>query len=262
MSGKKTCFVIGAIGKAGSAERKHADMVLNYIIKPAAAQCDYDVLRGDASSHSGMITVDVITRLLDADLVIADLSFLNPNVFYELGLRHVTREPTIHIASHDTVLPFDNADHRAIVFDLSEWSSHQSALQDIARYIANIGNSTPTNPFTIAQAHRENDDHANQMKKISFHLKQLETRVGHLTDMPESGHITRAYFKSVSETNKIEILEIARSIRQRIDEGIIRRNNKPIREEQEALHSIDVIETKLVASEGSPSHIPDGTAMQ
>jgi len=136
---KKRCFVVSAIGAPGSDERKHADLVLNYIIKPVAQKAGYEVSRAYDSRHTGMITVDTINSLLDADIVIADLSFHNPNVFYELGLRHSTKRHTIHIACEDTVLPFDNADHRAIFYDIGDWESHRRTKSRLRQLIQNLG---------------------------------------------------------------------------------------------------------------------------
>lgn len=141
---------MSAIGEPGSEERKHADIVLNYIIKEAADEAGYDVVRGDDVGRSSMITVDIVNALLDADLVVADLSFHNPNVFYELGLRHSTGRPTIHVASLGTDLPFDNADHRAIFFDVFDWHSHQDARRMLKRQIEAAERNDVTNPVTVA----------------------------------------------------------------------------------------------------------------
>ena len=84
-------LVISAIGDVGSPERIHADMTLNAIIRPALAECgitEANVKRADESAEIGMITDHIIMEISDSDLIVADLSFLNPNVFYELGIAH------------------------------------------------------------------------------------------------------------------------------------------------------------------------------
>ena len=89
----RRCFVIGPIGEPGSPERTHADMLLNNVIREALKDCDppYEVARSDEIDDPGMITDRMIHDILNADLVIADLTFLNPNAFYELGIRHARR---------------------------------------------------------------------------------------------------------------------------------------------------------------------------
>src|SRR4051794_19221992 len=96
----KTCFVIGPIGSVGSDPRKHADLLLNLIIKEVleSAEFGYRVKRADEDTAPGMINDRVIYDVLNSDLAVADLSFLNPNAVYELGIRHATLKPVIHIA--------------------------------------------------------------------------------------------------------------------------------------------------------------------
>ena len=86
---RKTCFVVGPIGDAGSAVRGHADWLLDEIIAPVFSEHfnEFDVIRADRISSPGMIDSQVINHLLDAELVVADLSFQNANAFYEVGLR-------------------------------------------------------------------------------------------------------------------------------------------------------------------------------
>lgn len=74
-------------------------------------------VRADFVSSSGSITRDVLRRLYLSDAVIADLTDLNPNVFYELGVRHALRSGTILIALKGTKPPFDVGDLRVIPYE-------------------------------------------------------------------------------------------------------------------------------------------------
>ena len=133
MEKRRTCFVIGPIGMTGSETRKAADYLLNGIIKPAIESfLSIRVWRADEDNQPGMITDKLITDLFDSDLVIADLSELNPNAFYELGIRHAAEKPTIHMAATGTKLPFDNLGHRAIFFDRNDWHSIEAARKALA----------------------------------------------------------------------------------------------------------------------------------
>ena len=104
---KPLCFVIGPIGKDGSQERKHSDLLLHSVVKQVLQQeeFDYIVKRADEDSDPGMIGDRVVSDIINAELVVADLTDLNPNAFYELGIRHSTERPTIHIAKAGTALP-------------------------------------------------------------------------------------------------------------------------------------------------------------
>ena len=135
----KTCFLISPIGEEGSEVRKHADIVRRYIVEPVL-QDDYGfrVKRADDEAAPGMITVDVINSVLDSDLAIADLTFTNPNVFYEIGIRHMASLPTIHMVEQRTILPFDNAQYRAIKFDMDSVPGHDAAKKDLSNAVAAV----------------------------------------------------------------------------------------------------------------------------
>src|SRR4051812_6167876 len=77
---------------------------------------DFEVIRADKISRPGMIDAQVIQHLLDAELVIADLSTLNANAFYEIGIRHMAQKPVIHMQLAEDDIPFDVSLYRAIKF--------------------------------------------------------------------------------------------------------------------------------------------------
>jgi hypothetical protein len=110
----KICFYISPIGAEDSDPRRHADFLMEFIIKPAVAEFGLTVVRADQMGKSGMIGKQVIEHILKARLVIADLSFHNPNVFYELCLRHATRLPTVQVKRTVDDLPFDLNQYRTI----------------------------------------------------------------------------------------------------------------------------------------------------
>ena len=72
--------------------------------------------RADKDNRPGEIIAQVIEALSEADFVIADLTGRNPNVFYELGVRHALRNNTILIAQDIDDIPFDLRGQRAICY--------------------------------------------------------------------------------------------------------------------------------------------------
>jgi len=85
----KSCFIIMPFGSKGSEEHKHFEGIFSNIYARAAVECGYsDALRGDSNPESGDILRQVIEHLSQDALVIADLTGANPNVYYELGVRH------------------------------------------------------------------------------------------------------------------------------------------------------------------------------
>lgn len=114
------CFVISPIGSADSIERKHADLVLSSLIEPALVELGLRAVRADGISKPGLITGQVMDHVSRAALVIADLSFGNPNVYYELALRHATRKPAVQLIRTSDKLPFDVGQYRTVHIDMTD----------------------------------------------------------------------------------------------------------------------------------------------
>ena len=87
----KTCFVISPIGNEASEVREHADDVFEYIIKPATERSGFRALRGDHESKPGVITEQMYDSILGDDLIVAVLTYFNPNVFYEIAIAEFRR---------------------------------------------------------------------------------------------------------------------------------------------------------------------------
>jgi hypothetical protein len=117
----KACFYITPIGDDDSDERKHADLLLGQIVEPAIEELGLDlvVVRADKMTRPGMISQQILQHVLGARLVVADLSFHNPNVFYELAIRHATKRPTVLISRSADPIPFDIADLRVVKLDMT-----------------------------------------------------------------------------------------------------------------------------------------------
>ncbi|WP_347250450.1 nucleotide-binding protein [Zoogloea sp.] len=114
----RTCFVICAIGNPGTEVRQRADDLLELVIEPALADRGYSVVRSDKMASFSTITMDIVRLLSEAELVIADLTDLNPNVMYEVGVRHALNAPIIMMCREGATLPFDLAGYRTIMYRL------------------------------------------------------------------------------------------------------------------------------------------------
>jgi hypothetical protein len=133
----KTCFYITPIGDENSDERQHADFIMSYIIEPAVKEFGLKVVRADKMGKPGMIGKQVVEHILKSRLVIADLSFHNPNVFYELCLRHTTRLPTVQIIRAVDKIPFDLNQYRTIPIETRNAYTLYPKLQTYTAQIAN-----------------------------------------------------------------------------------------------------------------------------
>lgn len=112
----KRCFIITPIGITGSDIRRETDGLIASVLSPVLAEFDLEPIPAHQISETGSITRQVIKRIIESELVIANLTNLNPNVMYEVGIRHCARKPMIVVAREGTILPFDLSDERTIFF--------------------------------------------------------------------------------------------------------------------------------------------------
>ncbi|WP_051412254.1 hypothetical protein [Halonatronum saccharophilum] len=114
----KKCFIITPIGSDKTEIRRSADGVINSVIRPLLEKkFDFaDVKAAHEINSTGSINNQIMNRILEDDLVIANLTGVNPNVMYEIAVRHATMKPIIHICEEGTKLPFDIIDQRTIFF--------------------------------------------------------------------------------------------------------------------------------------------------
>ena len=116
----KRCFVVSPIGDMGSDIRKNADQLYQHIIKPVCEKCGFAAQRVDEFNTSGSITQEILDALNDYELVIADLTGHNPNVFFEIGYRSKSQKPIIHLKRKDEIIPFDVSTIRTFEYDLTD----------------------------------------------------------------------------------------------------------------------------------------------
>ncbi|WP_214480982.1 hypothetical protein [Bacillus sp. SM2101] len=113
---KQKCFVITPLGSDDSPIRRHADGVIDAAIEPVLAKLGFEVTVAHRMSEGGSITNQVIQNIIDSELVVANLTNLNPNVMYELAIRHAIRKPIVQICERGTSLPFDISEQRTIFY--------------------------------------------------------------------------------------------------------------------------------------------------
>jgi len=149
---EKRCFIICPIGEEDSTIRKFSDTVLTHIIEPAISEFNYHIVRADKISEAGIITTQIIQHIVESELVIADLSSKNPNVFYELAIRHAIKKPLIQIITKGDTIPFDVASSRIIQFDVQDLYSVAAAKKSISNQLSSIesGKSEIDNPISMS----------------------------------------------------------------------------------------------------------------
>jgi nucleoside 2-deoxyribosyltransferase len=129
----KSCFFVSPIGDENTPQRLRSDTVLEFIIEPVCEELGFKVTRVDKLYSVDRIDNTIYEYLTKADLVIADMSDHNPNVFYEMGFRHALGKPLIPIMVEGTKIPFDVANLRTITYvtnDLKKANEAKKRLKE------------------------------------------------------------------------------------------------------------------------------------
>ena len=152
---QKTCFIITPIGEENSETRKHADLFQSSLIEPALKEFDLVIVRADKIGSAGMITSQIIEYVIKSKLCIVDLSFHNPNAFYEMAIRHACKNPVIQIIRKQDRLPFDVNQVRTVVIDTTDIYSlipkletYRSEIATQARTIL-VEGAVSNNPISV-----------------------------------------------------------------------------------------------------------------
>lgn len=151
----RICFFVAPIGDENTEMRLHSDLILASLVEPAIEELELGVVRADGIDRPGVITAQVIEHIAKARLVVADLSFHNPNVFYELALRHATGKPTVHLIRAQDRIPFDIDQFRTIRIDTTDLYTFVPQIETYKAEIATQARraldeeNTPAGPLTI-----------------------------------------------------------------------------------------------------------------
>jgi hypothetical protein len=154
---ERICFVITPIGEEDSEQRRHANMILRNVIEPVTRELDLVPVRADQIDRAGLITKQVFEHLARARVCVPDLSFSNPNAFYELGVRHMCKLPTVQFIRKGDKIPFDVSQGRTIKIDMSDvytvMESVESAKKELLQHIKHAlsadykGEDNPVNTY-------------------------------------------------------------------------------------------------------------------
>ena len=109
------------------------------LIKPSLEAAGYEVTRADTQLNQRNIMSDVVKGIFEADLIIADLTDLNTNVFYELGIAHTLPKKTILLTQNFDEIPFDLRSYRIITY-----STAFDKADELKKNLLNIGKKAIT----------------------------------------------------------------------------------------------------------------------
>jgi SepF-like predicted cell division protein (DUF552 family) len=112
------CLYISTFGSKSAPHNNAAEAIFNVLVAPVFRVDfpDFEIVRYNSDIVHGQINDQILEEIQTADLVIADLTELTPNGFYELGVRHATGLPIVLLAQTGHPLPFDMKDFRFVVY--------------------------------------------------------------------------------------------------------------------------------------------------
>ena len=120
MKRNKTCFLITPLGELDSITRARANAIAQQVIAPMLHTNALELIRGEAIPEQGNVMVQVVREIVDAAAVFVDLTGLNANVLYELGIADAFRKPVLRIIDDPRRLPFNLRGDRTIVVRTTE----------------------------------------------------------------------------------------------------------------------------------------------
>jgi O-acetyl-ADP-ribose deacetylase (regulator of RNase III) len=134
-----SCFVIMPFGEKKDPDGKEIDFdkIYKYLIKQGVERIEgLSCLRCDEIEESGVIHKKMLEHIYQADVALVDITTLNPNVFYELGVRHTLADHvTVIIKRKDTKIPFNIRSLKAIPYEPTDMESVDEAKKQIVAFI-------------------------------------------------------------------------------------------------------------------------------
>ena len=119
------------------------DRIFTELIRPALESVGLEVMRADEEQSAGDIRADMFQELLMADLVVADLTLDNPNVWYELGVRHALRaRGVILVQGPRTAQPFDIYTDRKLTYHVKDGALDPQMLANDIANLATMARNT------------------------------------------------------------------------------------------------------------------------
>ncbi|WP_409268274.1 hypothetical protein [Pseudomonas sp. KCJK9044] len=171
---QKKAFIVTPIGADNSPTRRAADGLISAVITPVLKKLGFDTYVAHEIASPGSITRQVVEHVLYDELVVANLSELNPNVMYELAIRHCVGLPIVVLAENGTRLPFDISDERTVFFQNDMHGAVDLAPRLEAAIAAAMALEEPDNPVYRVTQSRVLRESAEPDDAQSFLIKKLD----------------------------------------------------------------------------------------
>ncbi len=192
---KRSCFVVIPFGEKpcgvnpdGSVRTVNFDDVFEAIIRPAVeGELQYECMRAKDDHAPGSISEQMYRSIINADLVIADISQHNANVYYELGIRHAIRPNTTVLLKHADAprTPFDIAVLKHAVYDHKTEEGRRTGQEAIVKAVRQArGGAEPDSEVhrVIIAARSAGGPISGPPARVSYLLsKRPDASIGYIT---------------------------------------------------------------------------------
>lgn len=148
---KKKCFVILPFSETTSTHSEEYWNIFYKIIKSILKENNYECSRSEVGPYN--LTTNIIKNINDSDLVIAVLTDLNANVWYELGIRHALKNGTIMLMQEGHKVPFD-INSCGIIFYKDTIGLKEELESEIGKYIEKLNTQSCDSPVQSVLGHR------------------------------------------------------------------------------------------------------------
>jgi len=202
----KKCFFITPIGSQGSDTYKKLSGITKNVIEPVLKDYGYELIVAHTIQKLGSINDQIFRHILESDLIISNLTGLNPNVMYETAVAHSFGKPTIMVSEHDTTLPFDLTTDRTIFFEDSI-SGTGELISELSQKIEELQvNKDCDNPVVrVIEASQLKEslkgDNLTENQAILKMLYQLERKVDIISSYDSKRDIRSSLIKCIARVD-------------------------------------------------------------
>ena len=192
----RTCFVIMPFGEKIDVRGKKVqfDAIYRSLLAPAIEAARLVAVRSDEVLESGLIHRKMLEHIRDARAAVVDISLLNANVFYELGVRHTLRRSvTVLVRRKGTAAPFNIAGLNVIEYDETDKANAAQASRRITEFLVNgmrgTGNDSlvhevlDLNPAVVAKALPRQDVFSYRFRGRPTTVSLVTGGIQHLSDV-------------------------------------------------------------------------------
>lgn len=216
MKNKKKCFVIMPVSRTKSCTEAEWTGVFEHMIKPAVtgSRLGYECER--AKPLTGAFIKDILEQLNSADVVIADLTDRNPNVCYELGIRHTLKNRTILIAQNILDVPSDLQSYWVITYekDLTGVDKFKRRVREILTQMKKDPDKPDSpvadflqlrNVVLLASEKKEN------LKKLSALISEISFNISTIDDLIDRVKSNKEARKAGKEVSTVSTVRFSNS---------------------------------------------------